>query len=156
MLEILTETGYFQENLEKLKKTRFRQKHHFFDRVAGWIFYMLSALGFHTTHIFVVFILFHRRPQGVDKSQKTPFWGISWPLTSLKKKFCRILKSAYRSNETFFSRTHSLGCRLEVWLGGCYRKVQGLDLIPLRVPVLIWLPDGPRGPVDGAVGQNPQ
>ena len=74
---------------------------------------------------------------------------------SLKKKiFCRILKSAYRSNETFFCRTHSLGCRLEVWLGDCYRKVQGLDLIPLRVPVLIWLPDDPLGARRCAVGQG--
>ena len=32
--------------------------------------------------------------------------------------------------------------------------MQGLDLIPLRVPVLIWLPDGPRGPVGGAVGRE--
>ena len=54
--------------------------------------------------------------------------------------------------KTFFSRTLSLGCRLEVWLGGCYRKVQGLDLIPLRVPVLIWLPDGPLGARRCAVG----
>ena len=52
----------------------------------------------------------------------------------------------------FFSRTHSLGCRLEVWLGGCFTKVQDLGLISLRVPVLIWLPDGPRGPVGSAVG----
>ena len=27
-----------------------------------------------------------------------------------------------------------------------------MSLIPLRVPVLIWLPDGPRGPVGSAVG----
>ena len=54
----------------------------------------------------------------------------------------------------FFSRTHSLGCRLEVWLGGCFTKVQGLGLISLRVPVLMWLPDGPRGPVGSAVGRE--
>ena len=51
-----------------------------------------------------------------------------------------------------FSLGRSLGCRLEVWLGGCYRKVQGLDLIPLLVPVLIWLPDGPLGARRCAVG----
>ena len=27
-----------------------------------------------------------------------------------------------------------------------------MSLIPLRVPVLIWLPDGPRGPVGSTVG----
>ena len=30
--------------------------------------------------------------------------------------------------------------------------MQGLDLIPLRVPVLIWLPDGPLGARRCAVG----
>ena len=116
---------------------------------------MLSALGFHTYHIFVKHIFSHRGPQGVDKPHKTPFWGISWPLTSSKKIFfCRILKSAYRSNETFFSRTHSFGCGDQVCSGGGYREVQGRLLISLRVNVLIWWTDVPRGSVGGRGGSR--
>ena len=37
---------------------------------------------------------------------------------------CRILKSTYRTNETFFSRTHRFGCELQTSDAGWSSKVQ--------------------------------
>ena len=38
-----------------------------------------------------------------------------------------IRNLAYRPNETFFSRTLSFGCGLQVWIGGWLSKVQNDD-----------------------------
>ena len=47
-----------------------------------------------------------------------PIWGISWPLTSYLKSFLSVsLDLAYRSNETFCSRTHRFGCGPETLVG---------------------------------------
>ena len=74
----------------------------------------------------------------------------------MKKIFLVLIwKSAYRSNENFFSRTHSFGCVDQTCSGGGYREVQDRLLIPLRVTVLIWWTDVPRGgPSVGAGGRD--
>ena len=60
---------------------------------------------------------------------------------------CRILKSTYRTNETFFSRTHSFGYSFQVWVGGWLIKVLKMVKTMLRMKTLVWYPDGPRGVV---------
>ena len=54
---------------------------------------------------------------------------------------CRILKSTYRTNETFFSRTHSFGYSFQVWVGGCLIKVLKMVKTMLRMKTLVWYTD---------------
>ena len=56
---------------------------------------------------------------------------------------CRILKSTYRTNETFFSRTHSFGYSFQVWVGGWLIKVLKMVKTMLRMKTLVWYTDGP-------------
>ena len=56
---------------------------------------------------------------------------------------CRILKSTYGTNETFFSRTHSFGCGRQVWVGGWLIKVLKMVMIMLRMERMVWYTDGP-------------
>ena len=148
MIEIWIEIQYFWRNWEKFKKTGFSQKWRVFPRGVRLSLLFVVRLGtLHDIYFFQI-SLSHTGSQGVDKHRKTPFWGISWPLTSQKKIFFILIwKSAYRSNETFISRTHSLGCVNQTCSGGGYRQMQDRLLIPLRVTVLIWWTDVPPGAV---------
>ena len=102
----------FEEIEKSSKKQVFPKNDAFCIGLGSWFFYMLSASGFYTTYIFFRFPA-PIAAMGVWKNPTKPHFGAFPELWRHKKKkfFVLISKSAYRSNETFFSRTHSLGCR---------------------------------------------
>ena len=108
---------------EKFQKMGFSKKWGWCAQYRSLPFSGLVCLG--TAHIF---IMVHFLPRDLHQSErrKKPHFGTFpdlWRHSRVRRPHL-IRNLAYRSNETFFSRTHRFGCELQTSDAGWYSKLQ--------------------------------